>query len=166
MLGVSAAAVYLFYTPAHVTLSVIDPPPERYDSSIQAIYVTFTKIEIHAANAGNDSGWHTVVSGSTIDLLTVLNMSKVLGNAQLPPGKYLEIRFFASEAIVTMNGTNTTYTIPSGAQAGFKVVITGGGLQIFGGQSLNVRMDVAFRNTEIMNNPTKRLTPVATARVV
>lgn len=49
ILGVSAAAYYLYYTPAHLTLSIIDPPPQPYDTSIQAIQVTFTKIEIHAA---------------------------------------------------------------------------------------------------------------------
>ncbi len=166
LLGVSAAAVYLFYAPANLTLSITDPPPERYDSSIQAIYVTLTKIEIHAADAGNDSGWHTLASGATVNLLGVLNVSKVLGNAPLPPGKYSEIRFFAGDATVTMNGANTTYTIPGGGQTGVKVAITGGGFRIFGGQRLNVLLDLAFRNSDIMNNATRTLTPVATAKVV
>ncbi len=165
-LGISAAAYYLYYGPAHVSLSITDPPPEAYDSSIQAIYVSFTKVEIHTANAGNESGWYTLLSGGTINLLTVLNGSRNLGFAQLPPGKYTEIRLFTSEAIITINGTDVTYTIPNGTQAGFKIVIIGGGLQIFGGQTLTVLLDLSFRNSEIMNNPTKKLTPVATAKVV
>ncbi len=166
LLGVSASAVYLFYAPTHVTLSIADPPPQAYDGSIQAIYVTFSKIEIHAAGAGNDSGWFTLASGATVNLLTVLDVSKVLGDAKLPPGKYAEIRFFAGEATVTLNGINTTYIIPSGGETGVKVTITGGGFRIFGGQRLTVLLDLAFRNSEIMNNPTRKLTPLTTAKVV
>lgn len=93
-------------------------------------------------------------------------MSKVLGGASVPQGKYSEIRFFASQAIITINGVDKTYTIPGGDQTGIKVVITGGGFQIFGGQSLTVQLDLAFNNSEIMNNPTMRLPPVATAKIV
>ncbi len=165
LLGVSASALYLFYAPANVTLSVIDPPPQLYDRSIQAIYITFTKIEIHATSAANDSGWYTLASGSTINLLTVLNKSKVLGNAPLPQGKYSEIRFFASDATVTIDGNDVTYRIPSGDQSGIKATITGGGLRIYGGQSLGVQLNLAFRNSEIMNNPARVLAPVVSASV-
>jgi hypothetical protein len=166
LLGVSAATLYLFYVPTNVTFSITDPPPQGYDSRIQAIYVTLTRVEIHAADAGNDSGWYALASGATVNLLAVLNVSKVLGNAPLPPGKYSEIRFFAGQATVKISGVNVTYTIPGEDQTGIKVVITGGGFRIFGGQRLNVLLDLAFRNTEIMNNPTRSLTPVATAKVV
>ncbi len=142
----------------------MDPPPETYSSSITAITITFTKIEVHAANAGNDSGWHTLTTGGAVDLLSVLNAAQVLGTSNIPPGKYSEIRFFTSQAIITISGTDITYTIPS-AQTGFKLVITGGGFQVMGGQSINVTLDLAFRNTEILNNPQRTLTPVATATV-
>jgi hypothetical protein len=166
LLGVSAAAAYLLYAPTNMTLSIMDPPPEPYDSSVQAIYVTFTKVEIHAADAGNNSGWYTLAPGTTVNLLSVINTPKILSNTPLPPGKYTEIRFFANEVTVAVNGSNTTDTITNGGQTGIKVAITGGGFRIFGGERLNVILDLAFRNSEIMNNPTKTLTPVATARVV
>src|SRR6266852_818882 len=39
-------------------------------SSITHIDIRFTKVEIHAANAGNESGWHTIsVSKVDTDLL-------------------------------------------------------------------------------------------------
>ncbi len=162
---ISAVVGYIFYVPGRVTLSVKDPPPEVYDNSIQAIYVTFARIEVHAANAGNESGWHTIVSGGTIDLLETLSVSKVLGNSLVPPGKYTEVRFFAGEAVVKLSGANVTYIIPSGAQTGIKVKIEPGGLQIYGGQSVNVQLDIAFRNNEILNNPNKTLVPVVSAAV-
>src|SRR5215467_11837533 len=94
VLAITAAGGYLLYAPAHVTLKVMDPPPQPYDSSITSITVTFSKIEIHSAGAGNESGWHTLMTTGTIDLRTVLNASKVLGSASIPAGKYTEIRFF------------------------------------------------------------------------
>ncbi len=165
IVAILAVIGYVFYVPGRVTLSVKDPPPEAYDDSIQAIYVTFARIEVHAANAGNESGWHTIVSSGTIDLLQTLDVSKELGSSLVPPGKYTEVRFFAGEAVVKINGANVTYTIPSGAQTGVKVKVGPGGFQIYGGQSVSIQLDLAFRNSEILSNPTKTLVPVVSAAV-
>ncbi len=165
VLAISAAGGYLLYAPAPVTLRLTDPPPQSYDSSITSITVTFTKIEIHSAGAGNDSGWHTIMTSGTVDLLTVLNVSKVLGTASIQAGKYTEIRFFISQTIITISGVSVPYSVPSANQTGFKVPITGGGLQVTGGLSASVQLDLAFRNSEIMNNVNLTLTPVATATV-
>src|SRR5262249_28968199 len=143
----------------------MDPPPQPYDSSITSITVTFSRVEIHSAGGGNDSGWHTIMTSGTVDLLTVLNVSKVLGTANVPAGKYTEIRFFISQTIITINGVNVAYSVPSANQTGFKVPITGGDFQVVGGLSANVQLDLAFRDSEIINNPSLTLTPVATATV-
>ncbi len=165
VLAISGVGAYLLYGAARVTMSIMDPPPQQYDSSITAITVTFSKIEIHSAGAGNDSGWHTIMTSGTVNLLTVLNVSKVLGSASIPAGKYTEIRFFISQTIITISGVDVPYSVPSANQTGFKVPITGGGLQVMGGLSGSVTLDLAFRNSEIMNNAQLMLTPVATATV-
>ena len=165
MLGILAGGAYLFYAPAHVTLSITDPPPQPYDSSITAIEVTFTRIEVHTAGAGNESGWHSILSGGTVNLLNVLNVSQVLGSSTVPAGKFGEIRFFINQTIITISGVNIPYTVPSTNQTGFKVVITGGGFQVMGGLSVTVLLDLAFKNNEILNDPQHILTPVATATV-
>ncbi len=166
LVAASASTGFLFYGPAYVKLGVIDPPPQPYDPSISAITVMFTRIEVHVANASEQSGWHTLSTGGTVNLLSVLNVQQVLGTSSVPAGKYTEIRFFASQAIITINGTPVTYSIPGGNQTGFKIAITGGGFQMLGGQTVNVQLDLAFRNSEIVNNPQHILTPVATAKVV
>ena len=165
ILGASSSIAYLYYTPSRLALSITDPPPVSYSNNITAIYVTLTTIEIHAANTDNNSGWHTLATDVTLNLMTLLSASKLLGTAQLPPGRYSAIRFFANQAIITINGTNTTYTIPSGNQTGVKVPVTGGGFHIYGGQTMTVQLDLSFNN-EIMNNPTMTLTPIATAKIV
>jgi Domain of unknown function (DUF4382) len=152
---------FLSYGPSNAQISIKDPPQQPYNSSITAIYVTFTSIEIHSANAGNDSGWHTITTATTVNLFTVLNASKVLGKASLPAGKYTELRFNVSAVIVTIASVNVTYTIPNGS---LKIPITGGA-QAYGALTVNVELDISFKSTEILNNPTLKLNPVATAEV-
>src|SRR2546425_12622008 len=152
---------FLFYAPSNVQISIRDPPQQSYDTSIAAIFVTLTSIDIHAANAGSDSGWHTITTGATVNLFTVLNVSKVLGKASLPAGKYTELRFNVSKVVVTISGVNVTYTIPSGS---LKIPITGTGAQAYGSLTVNVELDLSFKTSEILS-PTLTLNPVATARV-
>ena len=151
---------FLFYAPSNVQISIRDPPQQPYDPSITGIFVTFT-IDVHSANAGSDSGWHTITTGATVNLFTVLNASKVLGKASLPAGKYTELRFNISKVIVTISGGNVTYTIPSGS---LKIPITGAGAQAYGALTVNVELDLSFKTSEILN-PTLTLNPVATAKV-
>lgn len=166
ILGASISVLYLYYMPSHLTLSIADPPPNAYSSSITAIYVNITEIDIHSAGADNNSGWHTIANSVSLNLMTVISASKLLGTTNLPAGKYSELRFFTSQAVITLNGANSTYTIPSGSQTGIKVPIPNGAFQIYGGQTLTVQLDLSFNNNEILNSPTKTLAHVATATVM
>src|SRR5437899_309500 len=153
---------FLFYAPSNVQISIRDPPQQSYDPSITGIFVTFTSIEIHSANAGDSSGWHTITMDKTVNLFTVLNASKVLDKASLPAGKYTELRFNVSKVIITISGVNVTYTIPSGS---LKIPITGAGAQAYGALTVNVELDLSFKTSEILNNPAFTLNAVATAKV-
>jgi len=166
ILGASISVLYLYYMPSNLSLSITDPPPTPYSSNITAIYVNITKIEIHAAGADNNSGWHMIGKDISLNLMSLLSTSKLFGTTQLPPGRYSEIRFFTSQAVITIKGVNTTYTAPSGNQTGIKVPVTGGGFHIYGGETMTVQLDLSFNNSDILNNPTMTLTPVATAKIV
>jgi hypothetical protein len=152
--------------PSQLALSVADPPPTAYSSNITGIYINLTEIDIHAAGADNSSGWHTIATGITLNLMTILSTSKLLGTTQLPPGRYSELRFFASQVVITINGANKTYTIPGGNQTGIKAPITNGGFHIYGGETMTMQLDLYLNNNDIMNNATMTLTPVATAKIV
>src|SRR6266705_539105 len=136
------------------------PPQQPYDPSITAIFVTFTSIDIHAANAGSDSGWHTITTGATVNLFTVLNASKVLGKASLPAGKYTELRFNVSAVIVTISGINVTFTIPNGS---LKIPITGAGAQAYGALTVNVVLALSFSSSDPYY-PKWTLRPLASER--
>src|SRR5437870_4054920 len=164
VIAVVAIASFLFYAPSNVNLSVKDPPLQSYDGSISAIVVSFSKIDLHEGDAGNDSGWHTVVMRGSIDLISVLTVSKVLGSASILAGRYNELRLFASTANITIASVTVTYTIASGGTSGLKVPIQGG-FQVVGGQSIMVQLDFAFNNSEIMANGNLMLNPVVSATV-
>lgn len=107
-------------------ISMIDPP--NVPPNVVDDYINYTSIQIHIANAGNNSGWFNVTSSGTIDLMKIVSNSKLLGTATLPNGTYNIVRFNVTSAVVTVNSTSgilTNYTakVPSGM---VQTVITGG----------------------------------------
>ena len=108
-------------------LSMIDPP--NAPGNVTGVYINYTSIKVHVANAGNQSGWYNVTSSGSIDLMKIVNSSKVLGSAKLPNGTYNIVRFNITSAVVTVQNSSTgadqnfTANVPSGM---VQSVITGG----------------------------------------
>src|SRR5487761_145728 len=122
----------------------------------------YSSIQVHEANAGNQSGWHNVTSSGTIDLMKIVSSSQVLGSANLPSGTYNIVRFNISSAVVTVNSTsgtlqNFTASVPSGM---VQSVITGG-INVKGGATSALLVDISPRVTYGGNQYT--LVPSATA---
>lgn len=66
----------------------------------------------------NDSGWFTIVNESqTFDLLTLQNVTALLGEKNLTTGKYTQIRLTVESAIITINRSGVkeehTLKVPS-----------------------------------------------------
>jgi hypothetical protein len=92
-------------------LRITDAPPEM---DISRVDVTLSAIQVHMADAGNESGWITVVNGPVkYDLMQVQNVTELLGSTELAPGKYTQIRLDVQEAKAVINGQETTLTVPS-----------------------------------------------------
>ena len=170
---IGSVAGYFFYTnyvPGTLTLTITDPaqaPPgnsQQYDPSITGIYVTVSGFQFHSAGQGNASGWNPMqVSTQTIDMITVLSGSKVLGNMKFSAGKYDSLRFNVTAVTVDfVSGTIASYTVPSGS---LKVPIPNGGVQITATSSVTVLLTLSFNNQEILTM-NGHLTPVAKATVV
>src|SRR5437773_10210518 len=85
ILGASLSIAYLYYAPSHLALTLADPPPTPYSNNITASYVTLITIEIHAANAGNNSACQTLATDVTVHLITTLSTAKRLSTTQIPP---------------------------------------------------------------------------------
>jgi hypothetical protein len=141
-------------------LSMIDPP--NVPGNVIAVYVNYSSIQVHDANAGNQSGWHNVTSSGTIDLMKIVSSSKILGSAQLPSGTYNIVRFNITGAVVTVQnstGADQNYTakIPSGM---VQSVITGG-VNVKAGSVSALLVDISPKVTYGGNQYT--LVPSATA---
>lgn len=107
-------------------VSMIDPP--HVPAEVVGVYINYSSIQVHVASAGNKSGWHNVTASGTINLMTIVNNSKVMGSASLPAGTYNIVRFNITSALVTVKSStgglsNHTVTVPSGK---VQAVITGG----------------------------------------
>ncbi|HVH15644.1 MAG TPA: DUF4382 domain-containing protein [Candidatus Angelobacter sp.] len=170
---IGAIAGYVFYTsyvPGTLTLTITDPaqaPPgnsQQYDPSITHIYVSVSGFQVHVAGQGDASGWNPMpISTQTIDMLSVLNVSKVLGTMKFSAGKYDILRFNVTAVTVDFVSTaSASYTVPSGS---LKVSVTNGGFQITATSSVTVLLTLSFNNQEILAMNT-HLTPVAKAAVV
>ncbi len=170
---IGSIAGYLFYTDyvqGTMTLTITDPAQtqygssQQYDPSITHINVAFSQFQVHVAGQADSSGWQTIkVSPQTIDMMSVLSLSQVVGKVPLPAGKYDILRFNVTAVKVTFSGgTSASYTVPS---ASLKVPVTNGGFQITATSSVTVQLTLSFSSNEIllMNG---HLTPVATAKVV
>jgi Domain of unknown function (DUF4382) len=170
---IGSIAGYVFYTsyvPGTLTLTITDPaqaPPgnsQQYDPSITHIYVAVSGFQVHVAGQGDASGWNSIpISTQTIDMMSVLNVSKVLGTTKFSAGKYDTLRFNVTAVTVDFVSTaSASYTVPSGS---LKVPIPNGGFQITATSSLTVLLTLSFNNNEIMTM-NGHLTPVAKATVV
>jgi hypothetical protein len=92
-----------------VEFRAMDAPP----TGVSSIMVTTSNIQIHKADASENS-WITVVSQEkTFDLVAIQNAEVFLGSANVSSGNYTQIRLDVTKVIVTMNGVNITAKLPS-----------------------------------------------------
>ena len=82
-------------------------------AGVSSILVTAGNIQIHKADAANDT-WVTVVSQeNTFDLVAIQGAEVFLGSGNVSSGNYTQIRLDVTKVIVTMNGVNITAKLPS-----------------------------------------------------
>jgi hypothetical protein len=78
--------------------------------------VVFSDIQVHRADAGNDSGWiHLPLSSTTIDFVALANLTRLLALDRAPAGKYTQLRLVVNSVDgVLSDGTPVTFVVPSG----------------------------------------------------
>ncbi len=111
-------------------LTLVDAPVPI--EGIQAIDIIFFSVLVHKTSDAveTDAGWITVLDDQllneearTFNLLELVNgASAVLGEAELDAGHYSQIRLIIQSATITIDGTTSELTIPSGQQSGLKLI--------------------------------------------
>ena len=114
-----------------------------YDS----IKITFSQVSAH-----HDSGWITVTGNPmTVDLLEWTNGNTILvGSAEVPAGKYTQIRVIIDDAEIGVDGGVFPLDVPSGAQTGLKF---GPEFTIEEGSTYELVMDFDANHSIVVNGP-------------
>src|SRR3989441_9993236 len=75
--------------------------------------VVFSDIQVHRANAGNESGWiHLPLSSPTIDFVALANLTRLLALDRAPAGTYTQLRLVVnSVAGILSAGTPATLSV-------------------------------------------------------
>ena len=100
------------------TLAVVLTDPPTVPEGTTAIYATYSDVQVHVAEAGNQSGWYDLHSSGQINLMSVINIGQTIGSASVPSGLYNALRFNITSAIVTYQGQNFTAHIASSTSNG------------------------------------------------
>lgn len=94
--------------------------PAPYDE----VNIVIDSVQAHIAIGDSLSGWYTLNRiPATYNLLLLVNgANAVIGSAQLPAGRYSQIRLhIGSGSNIVENGNTFSLTIPSGMQTGIKL---------------------------------------------
>ena len=134
-----------------VEVRAMDAPP----TGVSSIVVTTSSIQIHKADAADDS-WITVVSQEkTFDLVAIQDAEIFLGSANVSSGNYTQIRLDVTRVIVTLEGKEITAKLPSDK---LKVV---GPWEVKAGQKTILTLDFqADTFVVITGNDTAQVKPV------
>ena len=97
---------------ANVEIRVTDAPPE----GVTKILLTVSQIDVHRGGSSDDAGWQTVVAGPVeFDLVQVTGVEEILGDKELDPERYDQVRLNVDEAEVTFeDGRVVDAKVPSG----------------------------------------------------
>lgn len=97
--------------------------PFPYDL-VAAANVTISRVEILSENGGPSTILEEVVSYNLLELRQ--GVTAVLGQVDLPEGKYPQIRMIVDEASVELvDGRTFDLFVPSGAETGLKIHLSG-----------------------------------------
>lgn len=113
-IGLILAAIYVPGTgigkpnSSQGTLSVLLTDPPTVPENVSAVYITYSQVQVHIADAGNQSGWYSLTGSGEINLMSVVNVSQTIANANLPAGNFNGFRFNVTQVVVTYNNVNYT----------------------------------------------------------
>ena len=133
-----------------LVVGITDSP---LNSNVTHVYLTITGIVLQGENNSTTS---YKVNSTQFDLLSLTNVTKMLGSNSIPVGNYTMIRFNVTSAVATISGANVTLSVPSGQ---VKVPIH---IQVQQGKTTTVVLDVTADMTNISASHNFR--PVVTVK--
>ncbi|MDE1768797.1 MAG: DUF4382 domain-containing protein, partial [Candidatus Micrarchaeota archaeon] len=94
-------------TPVFLT----DPPVVPIGTT--ALVIAYSSVSVHAGGT-SAGGWVGASGSGTINLLSLVNTSEMIGTANIPSNSTVDmISFNVTSATITINGTTSNVTIPT-----------------------------------------------------
>ncbi len=91
---------------------VILTDPAIVPQGTTSLVINYSSIKVHLS--GTSSGWVSASGSGSINLLSLVNSSKVIGSANLPANSTVDmVSFNVTSAEITINGTTSSVTVPS-----------------------------------------------------
>ena len=96
-----------------LTVRMTDPP--HVPNGTTALNISYSSLQVHEIGIDNSSGWATSNSGGSLDLLSIINSSEVIGEAPVPANAVVDaVRFNITSAQMTVNGSTYNVIVPGG----------------------------------------------------
>ena len=148
------------------TMSVLFTDPPTVPQGVTALYMTYSDVQVHVSNAGNNSGWTDLSTSGEINLMSVVNVSETIANANISTGVFNALRFNITSVVVTYNGVNYTADLVYGHNALF--VPIPGGISVSAAQTSAAMIDLTPKVLLLgtPQNPTFAFLPSAKAFII
>lgn len=117
VIGIVAISLYLFsvyggQSSNALLFSLTDPP--IVPNGTQSLFINYSSLEIHITAQNGSSMWIPGKGNGTIDLLTLVNASQIIGLAGIPKNMSVDaVRFNVDSARIMINGTEYNVSIPN-----------------------------------------------------
>ena len=92
-------------------ISLTDPP--HVPAGTSSLTVMYSAVQAHVVNASGSS-WVNVQGSGSVDLLTLVNVSQVIGSSRIAANSTINaVRFNVTSASITINGTTYNVSTPN-----------------------------------------------------
>ncbi len=98
----------------NITFSLTDPPV--VPNGTTALLITYSSVQAHVVGRSNAtaSSWITASGNGTLDLMSLVNVTQVIGAAHVSANTTIDtVRFNVTSAKIVINGTTYNVTVPS-----------------------------------------------------
>jgi hypothetical protein len=147
-------------------IAVLMTDPPTVPNGVTAVYIDYVNLAIHIIGAPSDTGWRSLNSQGELDLMSVINVTQTIADANVSSGTFDELAFNVTSATVTFQSKN--YNADLVYQDHVLLVPIVGGITITQGQASAAVIDMTPTVLLLGNetSPTFAFIPAARAYAV
>jgi hypothetical protein len=95
-----------------LTFQLIDPP--QVPNNTQALVITYSSLSAHVLLANGTSEWFSSSDTGSVNLLSLVNISQVIGSVNIPKNSTVDmVKFNITSATITIDNKTYNVTVPS-----------------------------------------------------